>query len=256
QNPAGGHARRAAGLPGRHAGGQRGVGGAQPDLRGLRPTGGWHDLEGLCVVVHSQTFEVSGQPEVGTTSKVSALWLDGLIEAQVREAVYGPADDPALGGYLGAYDGWRRNSSNEAARDAWHAALDATTRWLWDAVMGPVVAHLTPPPADATPSPLLPGEGRGPGGGVRLIPTGLLALLPLHAAWTEDATRPTGRRYALDEVTFGYAASAVALARAREGAAATADGRLLAVDEPQPVSGNALPNSAAEVAAIASLFEA
>ena len=31
---------------------------------------------------------------------------------------------------------------------------------------------------------------------------------------------------------------------------------MLAVDEPRPISGNVLPNSAAEVAAIASLFEA
>ena len=64
------------------------------------------------------------------------------------------------------------------------------------AVMAPVVDHLTP---------------QGITQAV-LIPTGLLGLLPLHAAWTPDATTPTGRRYALDSVTFRYAPSAMALA--------------------------------------------
>jgi len=175
---------------------------------------------------------------------VEPVWLDDLTGQAVRDHVQGPGHK--WGGYLGAYFRWRRSHSTGTppkerwkANRSWLRALDRYTRWLWDAVMGPVAAHMASAhTAEAV-----------------LIPTGLLALLPLHAAWTEDATWPTGRRYALDEVTFGYAASAVALARAREGAAATADGRLLAVDEPQPVSGNALPNSAAEVAAIASLFE-
>ena len=46
------------------------------------------------------------------------------------------------------------------------------------------------------------------GDAVTLIPTGRLALLPLYAAWTEDKTRPTGRRYALAELCFSYAPSA------------------------------------------------
>ena len=122
--------------------------------------------------------------------------------------------------------------------------------------MGRVVDAVTSPSPQPSPS---EGEGDGAGGeGGRaavLVPTGLLALLPLHAAWTEDAERPTGRRYALDEVALSYAASAGALARAREQAApGPPTARLLAVDEPKPTTGSRLPNSAAEVAAIASLF--
>ncbi len=85
-----------------------------------------------------------------------------------------------------------------------------------------------------------------------LVPAGLLALLPLHAAWTEQAGR---RLYALDRVTWTYAPSARAFTHARRIAARTPDGHLLAVDEPRPVSGNRLPNSQAEVAAITALFK-
>ena len=49
-----------------------------------------------------------------------------------------------------------------------------------------------------------------------LIPTGLLALLSLHAAWTPDASKPTGRRYAMDEIEITYAPSAHAYHNALE----------------------------------------
>ena len=35
-----------------------------------------------------------------------------------------------------------------------------------------------------------------------LIPTGYLSLLPLHSAWTPDPDRPTGKRYAIDDIHF------------------------------------------------------
>jgi hypothetical protein len=56
---------------------------------------------------------------------------------------------------------------------AWLIALDETTGWLWDACMGPVLGHLERVSH------------------VALIPCGLLALLPLHAAWSST---PKGRR--------------------------------------------------------------
>ncbi len=64
-----------------------------------------------------------------------------------------------------------------------------------------------------------------------LVPAGLLGLLPLHAAWTEDAAAPAGRRYALDEVRLTCAPSARSLAAARAGVARPA-ASLLAVDNP------------------------
>ena len=181
---------------------------------------------GMALMVHaSQTpasaseqgsAEHDASPDNDQTHRVSVVWLDDLTEARLREVISGPADDPALGGYLGAYNEWRRNPRNQAARDGWHAALDRVTRWLWDALMGPLVEHVQAL-------------------GVRqvtLIPTGLLALLPLHAAWTGDASAPIGRRYALDVLTIRYAPSAVALSRSLDGATLLPSDGLLAVDNP------------------------
>jgi CHAT domain-containing protein len=86
---------------------------------------------------------------------------------------------------------------------------------------------------------------------VTLVPTGLLALLPLHAAWTEDTSTPSGRRYALDALTIRYAPSAGALSQSLAGAALPAEG-LLAVDNPD----GSLVFSRQEVEAVRSYFPA
>ena len=105
-----------------------------------------------------------------------------------------------------------------AARRARSAALDDITQWLWAVAVGPVLDEL----ADAE--------------GAVFVPGGLLGLLPLHAAWTPDATRPTGRRYALDHLTISYAPSARALKTARERAAEMSScHRLLSVVDPAPM---------------------
>ncbi len=192
---------------------------------------------GLALVVAPQTSEVSGE-QVRTTSEVSALWLDDLSEEALREQLMGPADDPELGGYLGAYNDWRRTPRDEAARAAWLEAIDETTRWLWDVAMGSIVEEVAVGDASHT----------------TLIPAGLLGLLPLHAAWTEDPDQPTGRRYALDEINFAYTPNARALDVARERAAGRDAEGLLAIDEPQPVSASPLPSSSWETAAACDHF--
>ncbi|WP_328472328.1 CHAT domain-containing protein [Actinoplanes sp. NBC_00393] len=113
---------------------------------------------------------------------------------------------------------------------AWNSTLDRTTRWLWDEVMGPVLDELRPAPAAV------------------LVAGGLLGLLPLHAAWYEDSSATTGRRYALDELTLSYTPNARSLTAARELAGGPAD-RLLAVVDPSA----SLPSVTAEarVAALA-----
>ena len=176
------------------------------------------------------------------SATVEAVWLDTLTEAKLMEVLRGPADDPTLGGYLGAYDRWRHHSREEEARQAWFSALDQTTRWLWDVAMGPLVRRLTSEG----------GQNRGSEGVklVTLIPTGLLSLLPLHAAWIEDATAPTGRRYALDALAFNYAPSARALATVQETATRVAPNAILAVDNPD----GSLLFSTQEVAAVLSYF--
>jgi CHAT domain-containing protein len=83
-----------------------------------------------------------------------------------------------------------------------------------------------------------------------LLPAGLLGLLPFHAAWSEDASTPTGRRYALDSIAFSYAPGAVAQAEAQARAAAGATDGLLAVDNPD----GSLVFSRQEVQAVRSSF--
>ena len=80
---------------------------------------------------------------------------------------------------------------------AWQGTLDAVCQWLWLAIIEPLAVAL------------------GDAAVVSLVPSGPLAALPLHAAWTEDENRPTGRRYAADVLVIGYAPSAGTLLHAR-----------------------------------------
>ncbi|HRA67616.1 MAG TPA: CHAT domain-containing protein, partial [Caldilinea sp.] len=209
---------------------------------------------GLALIVPGGAADQEQKPSFSeklgfSAGAVEAVWLDGLTEAQLRAWLMGPADDPALGGWLGAYQAWL-NERTPAAKTHWYDVMETTLRQAWDAALGPVVAALARYG--------VPAESM-----VTLIPSGLLALLPLHAAWTEDpAARPagvagcaaTGRTYVLDCFAVAYAPSATALRHAQGVAAQAGAGALLAVDEPQPVAAGDLPNSAAEVAAIAELF--
>lgn len=121
---------------------------------------------------------------------------------------------------------------------AWTETLDQVTGWLWEAVMGCVLPEL----ASA--------------GHAVLIATGLLGLLPLHAAWTADTELPTGRRFALDQVLLTYAPSARALQEARRLAESVAPASLLVIDEPKPVSASDLPSARHEAAAACAAFPA
>ncbi|MBX3000890.1 MAG: CHAT domain-containing protein [Caldilineaceae bacterium] len=145
-----------------------------------------------------------------------------------------------MGGWLGAYSRLRQD------REGWHRAIEESTRQLWQVVMGSVAEVLTPSPQDER------GEREEEAPVVTLIATGLLGLLPLHAAWTQAGE---GRRYFLDDFAVAYAPSALALDHARSRAAAVEGEHLLAVGEPQPVSAIPLPNTLREVGAIVDLFD-
>ena len=100
---------------------------------------------------------------------------------------------------------------------AWHGLLDAVTRWCWEAVVGPVL--------DLT----------APDDGVVLLPAGLLAMLPLHAAWKPTAPSAAERMYAVDLRLVTYAPNARALAVAVRTARETdADPLLIVADPPSP----------------------
>jgi CHAT domain-containing protein/tetratricopeptide (TPR) repeat protein len=177
--------------------------------------------------------------------KAQPIWLDSLTGAVVSEWLKGPADDPALGGWLGAYQEWLIKRTPQTQR-AWFAAIDGVTRQLWTNIIEPlaVALHQLKRPGDYSVAP-----------SVTLIPTGLLALLPLHAAWIEDASAPAGRRYFVDEFTVNYAPSALVLGHSWDHANHSSPDRLLAVEEPLAAGASNLPNVHREVAAIAGLFD-
>jgi CHAT domain-containing protein len=174
------------------------------------------------------TTEAGGLALIVTGHNVIRAWLPGLTEKTL---------DSRLRSYFDAYERWRDHHDTHAA--TWSAALDELTRWLWDAAMEPLLNALpsSPPTAQLT-----------------LAPAGLLGLLPLHAAWTEDSTTPTGRRYALDEVLLTYAPNARAVQEAHRLAARTPASTLLAVEEPRPVTGPPLYSAAHETASALALF--
>ncbi|KHD08556.1 hypothetical protein PN36_19305 [Candidatus Thiomargarita nelsonii] len=118
------------------------------------------------------------------------------------------------------------------AQAKWEQNLTDITYWLWQTVMSPIIDAL---PKNAT---------------ITLIPAGLLGLLPLHAAWTHDDTRKTGKRYALDELIIRYAPNARALKEAHALAQQVNADKLLAIENPS----KDLPYSVPEVNSIQATF--
>ncbi|MCB0043998.1 MAG: CHAT domain-containing protein [Caldilineaceae bacterium] len=188
------------------------------------------------VGVYLLTTSVGGLALIVHGDGVAALQLPELTDEKLGEL---------LRSWFGAYDTYL-SEQNKTTRQGWYKAIEDITEKLWKLAMGPLAARLHGLLGESDPPPV-----------VTLIPAGLLALLPLHAAWTQDPTGESARRYFLDDFAVNYAPSATALghSRARAGAMQTMDA-LLAVDEPRPVRAGGLPNSKREVDAIGSLFGA
>lgn len=182
----------------------------------------------LALVVHQ-----SSTPSEQTDPSVDVLWLPAFTDHDLNQLAVGAdvdLENPA--GWAGAYDRRHENPG------AWFNAIEQGTRRLWDGLMESVVERTRSLNWDRA----------------ILVPFGQLGLFPLHAAWTESDGR---KLYALDSVAFAYTPSARLLAHARRIAQLVpAEGtELLAVNEPQPVTGAApLPNTDIEVQGIASLF--
>ena len=175
---------------------------------------------GLALIVHADGAGRGGASPGPYTPAVTPIWLEGLTEAELNARVEGPGR--RWGGYLGAYFRWVRSLRPQTpareryrARDGWMRALSSTARWLGQVVMAPLVEALTPSPAadPASPSPRVRGGGGEEVRPITLIPTGRLALLPLHAARLPDGTD------VLDHLAVAYAPSAQALRAARRAAA-------------------------------------
>ncbi|MBN8564854.1 MAG: CHAT domain-containing protein [Leptolyngbya sp. UWPOB_LEPTO1] len=147
-----------------------------------------------------------------TPDGIANLWLDDLTEANLQEL---------LQTWFNAYNQFQSDHQN------WLTAIDSVTRQLWQYLMEPLVRHLKSHNFDQA----------------VLVPTGYLSLLPLHAAWTEDSSTPTGRYYALDDIHFTYVPNARSLTAAQAIATHTQADSILAIDNPT----QDLPNSEREV---------
>ena len=158
---------------------------------------------------------------VSTTGSVEAIELPRLAVDELGEQIER---------YVAAYE------TQHGDYRLWASTLLDVTGWLWPAVMEPVVHALA-------------GESRAV-----LIPMGWLGILPLHAAWRDDPTDPTRRRYALDDLLLTYAPNARSLLRARRVAPVSATDGVLVVADPAPVRAPALPHAQQEGSAVRASF--
>lgn len=183
----------------------------------------------LALVLHLPS--PSGRGDVLSPSKgagregITPIWLNDLT------------DDNLLGLLVNTW--FNAYGQAQTSRQGWFDAIDRVTHQLWDQVMAPLVDHL---------------HQQHHYQHATLIPTGYLSFLPLHAAWTEDSSLPTCRRYACDKIQFTYAPNALSLKAARTVAEQTPAAKLLAINEPLPVSASHLPSSSFETAKAVSTF--
>ncbi|MFF9410773.1 CHAT domain-containing protein [Streptomyces anandii] len=167
------------------------------------------------VLVHLAAAEAAGLAvTIGHDGTVHGVELPALTAASVRRRVES---------LLHA----RRGRPPVSGR--WEGTLDAVTAWAWSAFVAPV----------------LPMAGADED--LVLVPSGMLAMLPLHAAWRP--TRQAGvRHYLLDERTVSYAPNARALeVTARTARRARADS-VLVVADPRPTSWEPIGYARAETA--------
>jgi CHAT domain-containing protein/tetratricopeptide (TPR) repeat protein len=185
---------------------------------------------GVALIVHRHS--------ASEEAVVEAVLLDKFSEPRLQEILTIWFD--TYGGWQQAMENLRQNKIGAddylQAEGRWFDTIEIITGQLWQEVMGPIFGHLSSLKARQA----------------FLIPTGLLSLLPLHAAWMDE--EGGRRRYLHEFLPISYIPSARSLAHVRSVAVVAAD-RLLAVDEPRPVKGSSLLNSHAEVTAICSYFK-
>jgi CHAT domain-containing protein len=171
--------------------------------------------------------------------EITPLWMDDLNETHLIDLL-NQTWFSAYREYLIASQTYQTDKSAKnlqtckQTEKVWLDAIESGTRQLWEPLMAPLIGYLKEQNFQQA----------------TLIPTGYLSLLPLHAAWVEDPTTPTGKRYALDEMVFTYAPNARSINAAVEIATRIGVDAMLAIDNPL----NDLPNSSREVQAAISTF--
>ncbi|WP_345701496.1 CHAT domain-containing protein [Kitasatospora terrestris] len=155
-----------------------------------------------------------------------------------RRLVEGDPDPEVFGAYEDL-----RFELTERIEPALEKTLRHTLGWLWDVVAEPVLTALDLQPHHG------PGAPR-----IWWCPSGLLTLLPLHAAGHHDQPG----RSVLDRVVSSYTPSLRVLRRASRPRARDdggGPGRMLVVTLPHTPGQAPLPNSAAERRLLEELFE-
>jgi CHAT domain-containing protein/tetratricopeptide (TPR) repeat protein len=156
-----------------------------------------------------------------TVTAEHVLWLDGLTDRALLDLLGGPIEDPALGGWLGAYLEGRlaiAGRGGTLSLPGWQQTIEAFTERVWSALMGPVHRCLA--------------KLRLPSGApLTIVPHGGLGLLPLHAA--RRAAGEAGPSF-IDDYTVGYTPSLYVLSVSRRRAqdSRRARPRLLAIVDP------------------------
>ncbi len=146
--------------------------------------------------------------------------------------------------FLGAVAEAQYAGNTAAARAAAELQLGGVLGWLWDRVTGPVLDHLgytaTPPDGEAWPK-------------VWWCPSGLLALLPLHAAGYHDLS---GQRHeaVIDRVVSSTIPTIRALLHARRERPPAGEGRVLVVAMPRTPGQADLPGVTREASTLQQLF--
>jgi CHAT domain-containing protein len=184
-------------------------------LAQLNLTDVWSGIHPSNPLIYLVSTPVGSLALIVTSSEITEIWLDQLTESSLVKEL--------LGIWFDAYNYRKTNSQG------WFDAIDQITHQLWQSLMEPVVHHLKNQHITQA----------------ILIPTGFLSFLPLHAAWTEDSSTLTGRRYVIDDIHFTYVPNARSLYAAQAIATHTQSDSILAIDDPR----NNLSNSALEIKA-------
>ena len=156
--------------------------------------------------------------------------------------------------FVGALDDAWSPAAGAGGRAAAEQRLGDTLGWLWDALVGPVLDRLaiTGPPRDGQPWPRL-----------WWCVSGLLSLLPVHAAGHHHTRADAAPATAIDRVISSYTPTLRALTHARRPRLASDGGRgdrpgagdrVVAVAMPHTPGASDLPGAQAEVAGLQGRF--
>lgn len=190
-------------------------------LAQLNLTDIWSRIQPSNPLIYLISTPVGSLALMVTSSEITEIWLDRLTEFSL---IIKLLRDVWFAAYI-------HRATNP---QGWFAAIDQITHQLWQSLMEPVVHHLkTQHFTQAI-----------------LIPTGFLSFLPLHAAWTEDPSTLTGRRYVIDDIHFTYVPNARSLSAAQAISTHTQSDSILAIDDPR----NDLSNSALEIQSVVKSF--